>query len=145
MRDRVHFFSDDFPGMIVRATETHALAERLPNRMVQSGSAAALAQVHFMRGEYEQALGWAQRCLEVARIVGFRRRAPVLAERRGGSGNSRQRQRRQAGQQTASRCAQSVLSTPHTDPSFPGPWSIGECSTCGREPATWRHSLVTGR
>jgi class 3 adenylate cyclase/tetratricopeptide (TPR) repeat protein len=70
MREGVLFASDEFEAAFESATETYALAQRANNHTVQSGSASVLAQVHMVRGEYEQARRWAARSLEVAEQIG---------------------------------------------------------------------------
>jgi class 3 adenylate cyclase len=70
MREGVLFAADEFEAAFESATETYAMAQKADNRTVQSGAASVLAQVHMVRGEYEDARRWAGRSLEVAEQIG---------------------------------------------------------------------------
>ena len=70
IRDGVRFHSDDLEGALAGATETHALALAAGNRTSRSGAASNLAQVSLERGDYPQALHWAEQSLEIAQAIG---------------------------------------------------------------------------
>src|SRR5262249_54766907 len=70
IRDNVRYFTDDLDAALAGALESHALAVRAPNRTVTAGAASTIAQVHFLRGEYEEALRWADECLAIAEAIG---------------------------------------------------------------------------
>jgi len=70
MRERVRFFRDDVRRAEEGTRETYELALRANNRTMQSSSASALAQIHFQRAEYAEAKLWAERAIEVARVIG---------------------------------------------------------------------------
>jgi tetratricopeptide (TPR) repeat protein len=70
IRDNVLYFQDDFDAAYASTIETLALARRVPNRTVTSGAASTLAQIQFLRGEYEEALDWADESLAVAEAIG---------------------------------------------------------------------------
>ncbi len=69
IRDSVLQLSDDLDAAVESASETNAMAVRAPNRTVRSGTAIALAQIHFMRGEYAEAQRWADEALEIADAI----------------------------------------------------------------------------
>ncbi len=69
VRDIVRYLSDDLDAALAGATETHARAVSVPNRTVRSGSAGTLAQIHFFRGEYAEAMRWADESLEIAEAI----------------------------------------------------------------------------
>jgi class 3 adenylate cyclase len=69
IQDNILYLSDAFDEALASATETHAFALRGPNRTVHCGAATTLAQVHFMRAEYREALRWAEEALEVAESI----------------------------------------------------------------------------
>jgi tetratricopeptide (TPR) repeat protein len=81
--DNILYFSDLLDEAFASASETYAFATRAPNRTVQCGAATALAQVHFMRGEYRDALRWADEGLEmaesIANVAGFSGPAAIAA------------------------------------------------------------------
>jgi len=62
--------SDDFAAAITDAETKHDLALRAQNRTSRSGMAAVLAQLHFVRGDYETARRWAETSLEIAEVIG---------------------------------------------------------------------------
>ena len=70
IQDSVRFHSDDLEGALAGATETHALALGIGNRTSRSGAAANLARVHLERGNYPEALRWAEQSLEIAQAIG---------------------------------------------------------------------------
>ncbi|HJQ74319.1 MAG TPA: adenylate/guanylate cyclase domain-containing protein, partial [Gaiellaceae bacterium] len=70
IRDNVSLISDDLDAALAGARETHELAVRAPNRTVTCGAASSMAQVHFLRAEYEDALRWADESLAVAEVIG---------------------------------------------------------------------------
>ena len=70
IQDSVRFHSDDLEGALAGATETHALALGSGNRTSRSGAAANLARVHLERGNYPEALRWAEQSLEIAQAIG---------------------------------------------------------------------------
>jgi len=70
MRDGIHSYRDDFDTAMRLASETHALAVQVPNRTVESGSAATIAQIEFGRANYDQARLWAERSLATAEAIG---------------------------------------------------------------------------
>src|SRR5207244_547592 len=55
---------------VASGVETHAMALSAPNRTVQAGSAGTLAQILFLRGEYAEALRWADESLEGNEAIG---------------------------------------------------------------------------
>jgi class 3 adenylate cyclase/RNA polymerase subunit RPABC4/transcription elongation factor Spt4 len=71
MRDRIEAWCDDPVRAQEHALATFALATQASNRTVQCSIASTLAQLHFIRGEYAEALQWAERGLEVAGTLGF--------------------------------------------------------------------------
>jgi class 3 adenylate cyclase/tetratricopeptide (TPR) repeat protein len=70
IRANIFYFSDELDAAATAAAEGHARAVRAPNRTVTAGSAATLAYVHFLRGEYADALRWADESLPVAEAIG---------------------------------------------------------------------------
>jgi class 3 adenylate cyclase/tetratricopeptide (TPR) repeat protein len=70
IRDNIRLLADDLDAALAGARETHALAVRAPNRTVTCGAAATMAQVHFLRGEYADALRWATEALALAERIG---------------------------------------------------------------------------
>ncbi len=62
--------SDDVAAAIADAKTTHDLAVRANNRTSVSAMASVLAQLYFMRGEYEEAKQWGDRSLEIAEAIG---------------------------------------------------------------------------
>src|SRR5262249_5523560 len=70
IRANVLYFADELDAAAAVATEGHALAVRAPNRTVTAGAASTLAYVHFLRGEYAEALRWADESLPVAEAIG---------------------------------------------------------------------------
>jgi class 3 adenylate cyclase/tetratricopeptide (TPR) repeat protein/ABC-type lipoprotein export system ATPase subunit len=70
IRDNVLYFQDDLDAAYASAQQTVALARRVPNRTVTSGAASTLAQIQFLRGEYDEALQWADEALAVAEAIG---------------------------------------------------------------------------
>jgi len=69
VHDNVLYLSDALDEAFASATETYAFAKRAPNRTVHCGAATTLAQVHFMRAEYRDALRWADEALEIAESI----------------------------------------------------------------------------
>jgi len=61
---------DEFDEALASTAETLALARRVPNRTVTSGAASSLAQIRFLRGEYEEAIVWADESLVIAEAIG---------------------------------------------------------------------------
>jgi class 3 adenylate cyclase/tetratricopeptide (TPR) repeat protein len=70
MRSGVLSYQDAFDAAMEEASHTYALAVQAPNRTVQSGAAAVLAQVEFGRANYTQARLWAERSLTTAEAIG---------------------------------------------------------------------------
>ncbi len=70
MRDNIALFDDDLDAALAGARLSHELAVRAPNRTVTFGAAGTIAQVHFLRGEYEEALRWADESLAGAEAIG---------------------------------------------------------------------------
>src|SRR5207249_4547647 len=70
IRDNVLYLCDDLDEAFASVVETHALALRAPNRTVQAGSAGTLSQILFLRGEYAEALRWADESLEKNEAIG---------------------------------------------------------------------------
>jgi tetratricopeptide (TPR) repeat protein len=68
--DNVLLLADDLDAAHTSALETHAMAVRAPNRTVTNGSASVLAQIHYLRGDYAEALRWAEASLEVGEAIG---------------------------------------------------------------------------
>jgi class 3 adenylate cyclase/tetratricopeptide (TPR) repeat protein len=79
VRDVVRYLSDDLDEVLAATTETHALAVRIPNRTIRSGAAGTLAQVHYLRGDYEAAKRWADEGLEIAEAIGNLSAFPAAA------------------------------------------------------------------
>jgi tetratricopeptide (TPR) repeat protein len=69
IRDTVLYMSDDLDAAQASAPETYVMARRAPNRTVTNGSANTLAAIHFVRGDYAEALRWADDALEVAEAI----------------------------------------------------------------------------
>ncbi|HLY38197.1 MAG TPA: hypothetical protein VKU61_09180, partial [Candidatus Binatia bacterium] len=70
MRNTIAFLADDLDTALSGSHESHELALRAPNRTVTFGAASMIAQVHFLRGEYEDALRWADDSLVGAEAIG---------------------------------------------------------------------------
>ena len=70
IRSNILYMADDLDAALAGAAESHSLAQRVPNRTVMSGAASTLAQVLFLRGEYAEALRWADESLAVAEAIG---------------------------------------------------------------------------
>ena len=83
INDNILYLSDGLDEAAASATETYAFAKRAPNRTVHCGAATTLAQVHFMRAEYRDALRWADEALDmaesIANVAGFSGPAAVAA------------------------------------------------------------------
>ncbi|HSV07140.1 MAG TPA: adenylate/guanylate cyclase domain-containing protein [Candidatus Binatus sp.] len=69
VRDSILYLSDELDAVIESGPETYDFAVRGPNRTVQGASAATLAQVHFMRGRFEEARHWADVSLDMAEAI----------------------------------------------------------------------------
>ena len=69
VRDSVLYLSDELDAVIESGPETYDFAVRGPNRTVQGASAATLAQVHFLRGGFEEARRWADVSLDMAEAI----------------------------------------------------------------------------
>jgi tetratricopeptide (TPR) repeat protein len=70
MRDRIYLHSDEHERALEAARETYDAAVVHPNRTVQSGSSTTMASLYLARGQYELALEWAERSLEIAYSIG---------------------------------------------------------------------------
>ncbi|MFQ5666931.1 MAG: AAA family ATPase [Candidatus Binatia bacterium] len=70
MRDTASYFADDLSRALQDSTETYELAVHAGNRTVQSGSAATMALVYFVRGANTEAGQWAARSLKIAEEIG---------------------------------------------------------------------------
>ncbi len=70
MRETVLFQIDELEAAMAAARETHERAARAGNRTVRTGTASLLAQGHFLRGEYAEAVRWADHSIEIAREIG---------------------------------------------------------------------------
>ena len=70
VRDAVLYMADELDAAAEDLVATYALAKRAPNHTVTGGSASTLAQVHFLRGAYAEALRWADESLEVGEAIG---------------------------------------------------------------------------
>ena len=70
VRDAVLHLSDEIDEAARATRETYDMAVRAPNRTVRSASASTLGQIHFVRGEYEQAKRWADEAFEIAEAIG---------------------------------------------------------------------------
>lgn len=86
MREGILQAADEFDLAQQSAAETYGLAQDAGNRTVQSGAAAVLAHVHWMRARPGDARVWAERSLETAEQIGSaagiqRGQALVLAAR----------------------------------------------------------------
>jgi class 3 adenylate cyclase/tetratricopeptide (TPR) repeat protein len=83
IQDNILYLSDALDEAFASATETYGFATRAPNRTVHCGAATTLAQVHFMRAEYREALRWADEALEIAEsianVAGFSGPAAIAA------------------------------------------------------------------
>jgi len=69
MLDQAFYYIDDFAAARTSAAKTYELAVKASNRTVQSGTAATLALVHFVTGNYAEARRWADRSLEIAEAI----------------------------------------------------------------------------
>src|SRR5262249_37225675 len=69
VRDSILYLSDELDAVVESGPETYDFAVRGPNRTVQGASAATLAQVHFLRGRFEEARRWADVSLEMAEAI----------------------------------------------------------------------------
>jgi tetratricopeptide (TPR) repeat protein len=65
----VRAFGDDLAPAEKTLMETVELAVQANNRTAHAGSAAGLAQIHMMRGEYTEAKRWADRSLDIAQAI----------------------------------------------------------------------------
>jgi tetratricopeptide (TPR) repeat protein len=92
MHDGVLFYCDQLDAAHASATVTHKLALEIPNRTVESGTATTLAQIHFVRAEYEEAREWAERALrtseEIGSVSGIYRGLTLMLAARGALGES---------------------------------------------------------
>ncbi|HYY05305.1 MAG TPA: AAA family ATPase, partial [Candidatus Limnocylindria bacterium] len=70
VRDNVLYLCDDLDEAFASVIETHAMALKAPNRTVLAGSAGTIAQILFLRGEYPEALRWADESLEGNEAIG---------------------------------------------------------------------------
>jgi class 3 adenylate cyclase/tetratricopeptide (TPR) repeat protein len=70
LRARIAYHRDDTLGTLERTGATYDTAVQVSNRTLQTVSAATLAQVHLVRGEYEAAMHWVEKSLEVALAIG---------------------------------------------------------------------------
>ncbi|MBI2963622.1 MAG: AAA family ATPase [Deltaproteobacteria bacterium] len=71
MRTLVAVFGADDPLPALQGTlAIHDLAVQANNRTARSGMAAVLAQLHYRRGEYAEAMRWADQSLEIAQVIG---------------------------------------------------------------------------
>jgi tetratricopeptide (TPR) repeat protein len=70
VRGAVLYMADDLDAAAEDLGATYALAKRAPNHTMTGGSASTLAQVHFLRGAYAEALRWADESLEVGEAIG---------------------------------------------------------------------------
>lgn len=70
MRDGLFTYREDYDTALRTAHETYELALAVPNRTVQSGSAAIIAEVEFGRGHNDEALLWGERSLATAEAIG---------------------------------------------------------------------------
>jgi class 3 adenylate cyclase/tetratricopeptide (TPR) repeat protein len=71
MRDRIRTWMSPGDDSRRALLETYELGVRASNRTIQSSIAVNLAQLHFERGEYADALGWAERSLEFAEALAY--------------------------------------------------------------------------
>ena len=79
VRDTVLYLGDDLDAAQTNAQETYELAVRGSNRTCQTGVAGTLAQIHFLRGEYAEALRWADLALEIAEAISLDTQIPAPA------------------------------------------------------------------
>jgi len=70
LRDRIDFLRGHLDGAEQGTIATRELAVRAGNRTVQAGSAGTLAGICFQRGEYRDALRWAEVSLAKSREAG---------------------------------------------------------------------------
>jgi class 3 adenylate cyclase/tetratricopeptide (TPR) repeat protein len=70
LRDRINFYSGKLDLAQRGAAETLDAAVKASNRTISGGCSGTLAQVHFYRGEYEQAIQLAETAVEKAKAVG---------------------------------------------------------------------------
>src|SRR5581483_9931248 len=70
IRENVLYLADDLDAAAESSLETYALAIRAPNRTVTAGSSGILAQILFLRGDYAEALRWADESLAVLEAIG---------------------------------------------------------------------------
>ncbi|HUI25134.1 MAG TPA: hypothetical protein VL403_03535, partial [Candidatus Kryptonia bacterium] len=66
----MRYLCDDFDQAFTALRDVYDLAVRASNRTVQCGSAANLAWVYTLKGDYVSASEWAERSLEVAEAIG---------------------------------------------------------------------------
>jgi class 3 adenylate cyclase/tetratricopeptide (TPR) repeat protein len=69
-RGQLLLFQDRVEEALAYVRENHELSQKGRNRTLQGLSAGWLARMLFMRGEYEPAIGWAERALELGRAIG---------------------------------------------------------------------------
>ncbi len=70
IRDNVLYLSDALDEAFASSLATHASAVRAPNRTSTAGAANILAQIQFLRGEYAEALRWADESVTVSETIG---------------------------------------------------------------------------
>jgi class 3 adenylate cyclase/tetratricopeptide (TPR) repeat protein len=70
LRDRINFYSGNLDLARQGAEESFEMAVKASNRTLQGGCSGTLAQIHFLRGEYEEAVRLAERSIEHAKTVG---------------------------------------------------------------------------
>lgn len=70
LRDRIDFYSSRFDEARSGAIATMELALKASNRTISGGCSGTLAQVHFYRGEYKEAVQLAEKAVENAKAVG---------------------------------------------------------------------------
>ncbi len=69
-RGTLHYFQDRIDTAIDLTSQTYELSVRARNRTIRGLTAAWLARMRFVRGDYDEARSWAERALELGREIG---------------------------------------------------------------------------
>ena len=70
MKASILFYSDQIDAALRDSNDTYARARQHQNRTVSTGTSSLLAQIHFARADYAEAMRWADTSMELAREIG---------------------------------------------------------------------------
>jgi class 3 adenylate cyclase/tetratricopeptide (TPR) repeat protein len=79
IRASILSFADELDAARAEAEETYRIARKIPNRTVQTMTANTLAQIDFLRGDYETAKRWADKSLETCEAIANLAALPLAA------------------------------------------------------------------